>query len=625
MIDVFAELGRLYMNLSRRAAFVILIVLVVSTGACFAETDAETKKAELEKGLGPLVKEALTSEANLHGLAFPEDTSPRFVAKELQIMGNTLLPTEELLRKLPLAYNVSVQKGGTMVEETYDFRALHQIILNPGEECEVSLKTMQGLTKYILSAYQAKGYAGIYVYIPANSVESTEATPRLVDKVLIVEVLEGKVAKIEVNRYDFDHNKLEEGFLKESVLKSWSPVKEGEVIQKDKLDDFVRTLNLNPDRYISAVISRSADPDKLDLGYDVFEVNPWHWYIQADNAGTKDRQWSPRIGVINTNLLGFDDKLSVMYQAPWDKRIDDKYAVFGSYDFPLLTPRLRLNLYAGYSQFNVTPEGGLGINFLGNGSFYGGILSYNLFQINSWFVDITGSISHERSKITPSLGMASDVYFDLWGTGLRIHHSDDMSNTSLTFNRTESMGGSSREEFNAARLNATPDFTIYTTSVSHSQYLDPNKVNRLSGSFQLIVPDERLVPAKMTAFGGLYSVRGYKEDEIVADGGILASGQYEFDLVAAENRETKLSESPEEKPWLRKLAPLVFIDYGRASIKDAVPGEQKVQELCSVGAGTIIEIGNGLSGGIYYGWALISTDETDRGDGRLSLTFMYRF
>jgi hemolysin activation/secretion protein len=317
-----------------------------------------------------------------------------------------------------------------------------------------------------------------------------------------------------------------------------------------------------------------------------------------------------------------------MYQARWDKQIEDKYAVFGSYDFPLLTPRLRLNLYAGYSQFNITPEG-TGINFLGNGSFYGSILSYNLFQIDSWFVDITGSLSRERSKVTPSLGLASDVEMDLWGTGLHIHHSDDMSNTSLTFNRVESMGGSSRDEFALARLNANPDFTIYTASAACSQYLDPNKVNRLSGSFQLIVPEERLVPAKMTGFGGLYSVRGYEEYEVVADGGILASGQYEFDLVkhseAMENRNTKLRETPEEKPWLRKLAPLAFIDYGRARTKDPVPGEQDVQELCSVGAGTIVELGDSLSAGVYYGWALISTDETDRGDGRLNLTFMCRF
>lgn len=616
------------MNLSRRGAFVILIVLVVSTTVCFADTDVGEKKAELERGLGPLVREAISSEASLQGLTFPEDTSQRFVVKELRITGNTLLSTEELLKNLPLAYKVPVQKGEKVVEEIYDFRVLNQIILNPNEECEVSLRTMQGLTKYILSTYQAKGYAGIYVYIPAKSVETTEATPRLVDKVLTVEVLEGKVAKITVDRYDFDHNKLEKGFLKESVLEYWSPVKEGEVIQRDKLDDFARILNLNPDRYISAVISRSADPNKLDLGYDVYETNPWHWYAQVDNSGTKDRRWSPRIGVINTNLLGFDDKFSAMYQSRWDKDIDEKYALFGSYDFPLLTPRLRLNLYGGYSQFNITPEG-TGINFLGNGSFYGGILSYNLFQIDSWFVDVTGSISHERSKVTPSLGLASDVDYDLWGTGLHIHRSDNMSNTSFAFDRTESMGGSSKEEFALARLNANPDFAIYTASVAHSQYLDPGKVNRFSGSFQLIVPDERMVPAKMTGFGGLYSVRGYDEYEIVADGGILASGQYEFDLVkhseALENRNAVLKETPGEKPWLTKLAPLAFIDYGRAKMKDPVPGEREIQELCSVGTGAIIELGGNLSAGIYYGWALISTDETDKGDSRLSLTFMYRF
>jgi hemolysin activation/secretion protein len=170
---------------------------------------------------------------------------------------------------------------------------------------------------------------------------------------------------------------------------------------------------------------------------------------------------------------------------------------------------------------------------------------------------------------------------------------------------------------------------IYSASAANSQYLDLNKVNRLSGSFQLIVPEERLVPAKMTGFGGLYSVRGYEEYEIVADGGILASGQYEFDLVkyseAPENPTTNSKENPREKPLLRKLAPLAFIDYGRAKMKYPVPGEQEVQELCSVGTGAVIELGDGLSAGIYYGWALISTDETDRGDSRLNLTFLCRF
>lgn len=614
------------MTLSMRTVFLVLICLVLfSKTACFAEADIEAKKAKLEKVLGQL-RENLEDKASLAKLTFPEDTTPRFVVKELRISGNNLISTAKLLEKLPLAYKVSVRRDDTTVEETYDFRVLHEIIVDPGREREVSLKSIQGLTKYVLSVYQE--YAGIYVYVPAEAVDG--ATVKLKDEVLPIEVLEGKVAEITIERYDFDRQKSEEGFfLKDSVLESWSPAKEGEVIQKKELDDFVRLLNLNPDRYISAVISRSTEPDALNLGYDIYEANPWHWYLQVDNAGTKDRQWTPRIGVINTNLTGVDDRFSVLYQAPWEEGIEEEYSLFGSYGFPIFTPRLRLDLYAGYSQFDITPEGGMGINFIGNGSFYGSILSYNVFQIDSWFVDITGSLSHEASKVTPSLGLASDVNMDLWGVGVNVHRSDDMSNTSLTFNRTKSMGGSKMSEFALARLNTVPDFTIDNYAAAHGQYLDPNKVNRISGSFRLITSGERLVPAKMTAFGGLYSVRGYKEDEIVADGGILVSGQYEFDLIkhseAKEIRETESEETQDEKPWLRKLAPLVFADYGRAKIKSPVVGEQEVRELCSVGGGMIVELGGNFSAGIYYGWPLQGTNETDRGEGRLNLNLIMRW
>lgn len=615
------------MSLSKRTTLLTVTLFLFLVTPCLAQTSIQQeRKAELERVLEKLRKKA-EDKTSLVGLTFPEDTSQRFLVKELRISGNDLISTAELLEELPFAYKISEQIDDTTVEQVYDFRVLHDVILAPGEEREVSLKTIQGLTKYVLSIYQEKGYAGIYVYIP---VEAVEGTDKLVDKILPIEVLEGKIAEIAVERYDFDRQELEKGFLKESVLKLWSPVKEGEVIQKNKVDDFVKLLNLNPDRYISAVISRSAEPNALNLTYDVYEANPWHWYLQVDDSGTKDKQWAPKIGVINTNLTGIDDRFSAMYQAPLERDMEDEYSLFGSYDFPVFTPRLRLNLYAGYSQFDIPAAG---IDFLGNGSFFGNILSYNIFQKDSWFVDITGSLSHEESKWTPSLGLGSDVDMDLWGVGINIHRSDDMSNTSLTFNRIESISGSSRAEFNIARPNAEPDFTIYNFGAAHSQYLKINKVNRVSASFRLITSNERLVPSKMTTFGGFYSVRGYDEDEIVADGGILMSGQYEFDLVkhreSLENREATSEASSEEtqdnKPWLRKLAPLAFFDFGRAKIKSPLVGEQGTQELFSLGVGTIAELGDNFSAGIYYGWPLRGTDQTNKGDGRLNFSCIYRF
>ncbi|MHC4284564.1 MAG: hypothetical protein ACYSWZ_16565 [Planctomycetota bacterium] len=67
----------------------------------------------------------------------------------------------------------------------------------------------------------------------------------------------------------------------------------------------------------------------------------------------------------------------------------------------------------------------------------------------------------------------------------------------------------------------------------------------------------------------MYSVRGYDEYEHVADGGILTTVQYEFDLVKYDEAQRKKEESEQmqgdaEKPFLRKLAPLFFFDYGKS-------------------------------------------------------------
>jgi hemolysin activation/secretion protein len=570
----------------------------------------------------------------LEQLDLPEDRSQRLTVRELQISGNTLISTAELFEVMPLVYNASdepLQKAES--ELLYDFSALSETILEPGQPRQVSGRAIQGFIQYVLSVYQDSHYAGIFVYVPEEAM-SGEAELR--DGLLAVRVLELPISDIAVTSYDPQHNKVDEPHLRPSVVRDWSPVKVGQVANQEELDGFVNMLNLNPDRYVSAVISRGAEPNSLALGYDIYEAEPWHYYIQVDNGSTKERQWSPRIGLINTNLTGMDDRFTAMYQAPWESGIEDNYFVFGSYDVPIFTPRLRLNLYGGYNEFDITPEGGA-FNFLGRGSFYGGILRYNLLQSEGWFFDISGSLGREKSKVTPALfpAAATEVKMDLFGVGIDLYRSDDMSDTSLSLNRLENVGGSGQNRFwdqatlTGARTNAERDFVIYTFSAAYSRYMDPNKVQRASGSFQLVDPSDRLVPAKMTTFGGLYSIRGYDEDGIVVDGGIVVSAQYEFDLVkydASKNSaEAESDQTPAQKPMLRKLAPLGFVDYGRAKTESHITGERGTQELCSVGLGMICEVGDNLSGAVYYGWPLRETDQTDNGEGRFNISVILRW
>ncbi len=569
---------------------------------------------------------AVAGTASNTKLSSSEDTSPRFLVKELRIDGNTLISTDELLDRLPATYTVYEQKDNVKVEEVYELRVLREIINQPGQQRQVSQKTIKGLTQYLLSVYQKKGYAGIYVYVPAKAVKGAA---ELEGGILPIHIIEGKVANIAIRRYDFDRQKQEKEVLKSSVLEAWSPVEQGQVIRKETLDNFIRLLNLNPDRYVSAVVSRSDKPDELNLNYDVYETNPWHWYMQVDNAGTEDRRWSPRVGVVNTNLTGIDDRFSLMYQAKPDS-IEDNYAVFGSYELPLFSPRLRLGFFAGYTEFDVTTHAGPAIDFLGNGWFYGSTLRYNVFQLKDWLFDFVGSVSHEESKLTPSLGIKAEVETNLYGFGAEIHRSSDISSTALSFNRLDSFGGSSKSDFQEARTNTDPDFTIYAASLSHRQFVEESKVHELTGTFRGIFPDERLIPAKMTPFGGLYSVRGYREDRVVADGGVIASLQYRFDLTRYEKNGT--SAEPEQprsnkskEVWPPNVSLLAFTDYGQAKIQDPVPGEKGTQNLWGAGVGTLLEMGKNFDASIYYALALHSVEGTDSGDGRLHLTLIYRW
>lgn len=578
--------------------------------------------AVLLAGIAPAGQATRTEEVKL-----PEDTSPRLAVSEVRIRGNTLVTTSELLEYMPDIYNASDQRlSEAPGESLYDLRVIRQIVTAPGQPREVSLRTIQGLTQYILSVYQKNDYSGIYVYVPEGAIKDGT---KLVDGILPVNILEAPVTEVRVKFFDAERNEVEKGYLRRSAIEQWSPIKRDKVASQRALDYLVNLLNLDPDRHVSAIVSRGAEPNTLAIQYEVYETNPWHFFIQADNSGTKERQWAPRVGLINTNLLGFDDRLTTLYQAAPDA-ITDNWSIFGSYDFPVMGPRLRLNLYAGYSEFDIQPDGAF--DFLGSGTFYGGVLRYNLFQKNKWFFDVTGSVSQEESDITATSDLfpfftgflpgTGKVRMDLWGVGADLHHRDDMSTTAVTFNRVQSFGGSDQEDFTAARTNAEQDFAIYTTAGNHSQYLDRNKVQQLRGTARWILPTERLVPAKMTSFGGMYSVRGYDEYEIVADGGILASVQYEYDLVRHGQAVEKKTAANDD---LRKLAPLAFFDFGRSQVEDPVAGEKENQTLYSVGVGTVFEIGNNFSGALYYGYPLKETNDTDKGKGRLNASVMLRW
>lgn len=555
----------------------------------------------------------------------PEDVTPRFTINQIRISGNSLISTERLLSHLPAVYDASPARELLDIY-LYDLRPIKAVVDQPGSSASVSARSIQGFTQYLLGLYQNQGYAGIYIYVPPDAFEPGR---ELEQGILPIRVLEAPVSSVDSSYYDVNNRPAEKGYLRPELLAEWSPIKPDKVANRREMDEYLNLLNRNPDRYISAMVSQGQEPNSLAVEYRVYEADPWHYFVQLDNSGTRDIRWTPRFGLINTNLLGHDDRLTAIWQTTPDKTWLDEYAVYGSYDFPLFTQRLRLNLFAGYNEFSIAETEGIG--FLGRGSFFGGTLRYNLFQMDKWFFDLTGTLTHQKSKITPSLFpefLTSDVHLTMWGWGAQLYRTHDMADTLFSINRMSTLDGSHRNEFGLTRTGANRDVAIYNFTARHSQYLDSDKVQRLSAAFQWIVPNKRLAPVKMTSFGGMYTVRGYDEYEIIADGGVLASMQYEYDII----RKARVDEFAAgrvneglQKPFIRKIAPLVFFDYGRARIKNALPAEDAAQELASVGGGTIVELGDNFTGTVYYGYPLIATEDTRSGKGRLNVGFLFRW
>ena len=589
-----------------------------------AEQEVLEEKKDLEEAVTADESVPVPLEVAVENL--PEDTTPRYSLSQIVFSGNTLFSDEQLLDNIPDIFNAS-RVAAVESEKLYDLRPVKTIAAEPNTTQEVSARTIQGFTQYILSIYQKKHYAGVYVYLPG---EALEADGDLAQGILPVRILEAPVSELTSSYYDVNNVPTDPNsyYLRVSALEGWSPVQEGEVINRKKLDDYINLLNLNPDRYVAAVVSKGDEPDSLAVNYNVYEANPWHFFVQVDNSGTKDIQWRPKFGVINTNLLGYDDKFTAIYQTTPDSTMLDDYAIYGSYDFPILGPKLRLNLYAGYNEFNIADPD---INFLGSGTFTGGILRYNAMQHDNWFVDVTGTLGYERSKTRPDIigpDFDTDINMTLWGVGTELYKTTDMKDTFFGFNMVGLLDSSDETEMNFARGvgGASDDFHIFYLNGRHSHYLDVDKIQRLSASARFITSDDRLVPAKMTSFGGMYTIRGYDEYEIVADGGLISSLQYEYDLARKQQIDLFGEGTVEtQKPLIKKLAPLLFLDYGQARIKDATAAEDTDQELASWGGGIILELGDNFTGTVYYGYPLISTDDTRSGKGRVHTGLLLRW
>ena len=173
--------------------------------------------------------------------------------------------------------------------------------------------------------------------------------------------------------------------------------------------------------------------------------------------------------------------------------------------------------------------------------------------------------------------------------------------------------GNNQQEFEDKRFDAQANYLYFGGDIRHQQTLpyDLRLIAKLAGQ----VADSPLISNEQFAAGGMASVRGYHEVELLGDDGV--SGSLEFyspdigDLAGLS--------------WMDELRFMAFTDGAKLWVSSALPGTPSDYHIASAGLGLRAQLWKHLLGEFYWAYPLSPTDQVRVGENRLDFRVAYEY
>lgn len=444
-------------------------------------------------------------------------------------------------------------------------------------------------------------------------------------------------------------------------IRARSPVAPGQLLRKDKLDDYAYQLKRHPGRAVDIAVSAADEEGGAQVDYLVGENKPWTLYFQLSNTGTKSTDdWRERFGFTHNQLTNHDDILQLEYSTAG---FDASHAVTPSYEFPLLSNTLRAKVFGSWTEFTASDVGQGKARFTGDSWGIGGELAWNIAQWGPSFLDLVGGARwqnvHIRNESDPVNAIDGEDDFFLPYVGARFTRDTNFARSYaealIEFNSSSIASTDQSEIDDMGRSNPDDDFAIFRWDLTQSLYLEPlfnprggtadgkgmTLAHELVGSFRgQNALGARLVPTFEAVAGGFYSVRGYPESAVAGDNSIVGSFEYRFHvpnafaarepgrLFGREFRTTPQSPYYGTADW--DLIAKAFIDAGRVTNNDRLSFETD-ETLVGAGLGVELQVLSNLNIRADWGVALEEVNSNDpstrvtAGSSRFHLSFTLLF
>lgn len=497
------------------------------------------------------------------GLGFAAAVSPslaarQFFIEEYRVEGNTVLPATDIETAV------------------YGF-------LGPGRSPEDIEKARAALE----DLYQKRGYPTVTVELPRQVIE---------DGIVRLTVTERRVGRLRVTNAKYHEP--------EAVKRGAPSLAPGVVPNVNAVQRDVIALNRLADRTVTPELKPGREPDTMDVDLNVSDRLPFHGSLELNNRYSADTSPLRVVGSVSyDNLWQRGDSVSGYFQvAPQNP--SNATVVATTYTMRIPSTGLSLTGSYLYSNSNVASVGGT--NVIGKGQIAGVRL----------IVPLPGSSGYSHSFAAGGDYKSFSQMLTLQNEGTSVpltyypisvsYNGDWTRETSRTnLNASFVMGtpslGSSTAQYQANRAYATPSWSFVRGTITRTDDL-PYGMQlwvRLQGQGS----GNPLVPNEQFAVGGLDTVRGYLEAEVLGDSGAA---------VQVELRSPSFAESL-APAWVQDLRVHIFYDAGGTSLNDPLAEQRRYYGLNSVGVGVRARFGNHASFALENAFTLSNAINTKRG------------
>jgi len=454
------------------------------------------------------------------------------------------------------------------------------------------------------SSYHNKGFLAVNVVIPQQNPQGG---------IVILKVTENKVGRLRVvgSRY----------FDSASIQKKAASVAEGTLPNFKAVTRDIVALNQWPDRRVTPALRAGVTPGTVDIDLNVEDKLPFHGDVELNNRQSPNT--TPlRVNATATydNLWQLGHSFTFSYQvAP--ERPSDAQIFSGSY-----LARLPDNDFLSILLFGLTSSSSVasvgGLNVVGPGQLAGVSAIFTLPTLENFFHTLSVGVDYKRfgeTVVDVTSGFSTPITYVPGIVSYNATWQTEGALTQLTAGATFGVRGvgSTPTAYEARRDGASSNFIHF--NLDASQLHDLPEGFQLFGRLQGQYADQPLVSSEQFSAGGLDTVRGYLESEVLGDDGIAGTVEVRSPN-AAPTLQSALTDdagAPLKFKLFNELRLYGFVDGAVVSVLQPLPEQQARFGLWSYGVGARIKLTDYFNAAVALAVPMVTQTYTNARDPRV--------